>query len=117
MATDVFRIQLKGTCSSSFSADDEFISVASKALTVRYCSRVVVPEFLVICDLSVNEDPVGYTPHYVCGQEVPIMHAFHEQYSNRNKSYKTAGKAFSCAIIRPFSFWVLESSKTLKMER
>lgn len=63
--TDVFRIQLKGTRSPSISADGEFISVALKASTVRYYNRVVEPILLVICDLSVNEDPVDCPLHYV----------------------------------------------------
>ncbi|NWA86062.1 DUF4365 domain-containing protein [Pseudomonas sp. D2002] len=62
---DVFRIQLKGTRSPSISADGEFISVALKASTVRYYNRVVEPILLVICDLSVNEDPVDCPLHYV----------------------------------------------------
>ncbi|WP_122864120.1 DUF4365 domain-containing protein [Pseudomonas viridiflava] len=63
--TDVFRIQLKGTRSPSISADGEFISVALKASTVRYYNRVVEPILLVICDLSVDEDPVDCPLHYV----------------------------------------------------
>ncbi|AZC18534.1 DUF4365 domain-containing protein [Pseudomonas sp. CMR5c] len=63
--TDVFRIQLKGTRSPSTSADGEFISVALKASTVRYYNRVVEPILLVVCDLSVNEDPVDCPLYYV----------------------------------------------------
>ncbi|MDR0212271.1 MAG: DUF4365 domain-containing protein [Pseudomonas putida] len=63
--TDVFRIQLKGTRSPSISANGEFISVSLKASTVRYYNRVVEPILLVICDLSINEDPVDCPLHYV----------------------------------------------------
>lgn len=63
--SNVFRLQLKGTRSPSISADGEFISVTLKASTVRYYDRVVEPILLVICDLSVDEDPVDCPLHYV----------------------------------------------------
>lgn len=63
-ATDIFRIQLKGTRSPIISADGEYISVALKATTVRYYARGVEPVLLVICDLSVDEDPVDCPLHY-----------------------------------------------------
>ncbi|KEZ29308.1 hypothetical protein A3SK_0100160, partial [Pseudomonas amygdali pv. tabaci str. 6605] len=64
-ATDIFRIQLKGTRSPNLTADGEYISVALKASTVRYYARAVEPVLLVICDLSVNEDPVDCPLYYV----------------------------------------------------
>ncbi|MGX1173958.1 DUF4365 domain-containing protein [Pseudomonas sp. R151218B TE3479] len=64
-ATDIFRIQLKGTRSPSLTADGEYISVTLKATTVRYYARAVEPVLLVICDLSVNEDPVDCPLYYV----------------------------------------------------
>ncbi|MGE6385455.1 DUF4365 domain-containing protein [Pseudomonas sp. NPDC078416] len=63
-ATDIFRIQLKGTRSPIISADGEYISVALKATTVRYYARGVEPVLLVICDLSVDEDPVDCPLYY-----------------------------------------------------
>ena len=64
-ATDIFRIQLKGTRSPNLTADGEYISVSLKATTVRYYARAVEPVLLVICDLSVNEDPVDCPLYYV----------------------------------------------------
>ena len=64
-ATDIFRIQLKGTRSPSLTANGEYISVTLKATTVRYYARAVEPVLLVICDLSVNEDPVDCPLYYV----------------------------------------------------
>lgn len=64
-ATDIFRIQLKGTRSPSITADGEYISVTLKATTVRYYERAVEPVLLVICDLSADDDPVDCPLHYV----------------------------------------------------
>lgn len=64
-ATDIFRMQLKGTRSPTITADGEYISVTLKATTVRYYERAVEPVLLVICDLSVDEDPVDCPLHYV----------------------------------------------------
>lgn len=55
-ATDMFRVQLKGTRSPDKSADGSFISIQLKASTVRYYSRLVEPVLLVVCDLSVDPD-------------------------------------------------------------
>lgn len=64
-ATDIFRIQLKGTRSPSITADGKYISVTLKATTVRYYERAVEPVLLVICDLSADDDPVDCPLHYV----------------------------------------------------
>src|ERR1017187_6170135 len=57
-ATDVFRVQLKGMTKPELSSDGSFISVQLKASTVRYYDRMVEPILLVVCDLSVDPDPV-----------------------------------------------------------
>lgn len=64
-ATDIFRIQLKGTRSPSITADGEYLSIALKASTVRFYDRAVEPLLLVICDLSVDPDPVDCRLYYV----------------------------------------------------
>lgn len=63
-ATDIFRIQLKGTRSPQISADQAFISITLKASTIRYYDRAVEPVLLVICDLSVAEDPLDCRLYY-----------------------------------------------------
>lgn len=63
-ATDVFRVQLKGTRSPEVSADGTFISITLKASTVRYYDRIVEPILLVVCDLSVDSDPVDCPLYY-----------------------------------------------------
>lgn len=64
-ATDIFRVQLKGTRSPDRSADSQFISIQFKATTVRYYARLVEPILLVVCDLSVDPDPVECPLYYV----------------------------------------------------
>ena len=63
-ATDIFRVQLKGMTKPELSADGSFISVTLKASTVRYYDRIVEPILLVVCDLSVDPDPVDCRLHY-----------------------------------------------------
>ena len=63
-ATDIFRVQLKGTRSPDFSADGEFISIQLKASTVRYYDRLVEPVLLVVCDLSVDPEPIDCQLYY-----------------------------------------------------
>lgn len=63
-ATDIFRVQLKGTRSPDFSADEEFVSIQLKASTVRYYDRLVEPVLLVVCDLSVDPEPVDCQLYY-----------------------------------------------------
>jgi hypothetical protein len=65
-ATDMFRVQLKGTVSPSRTADGSFISIQLKASTVRYYSRLVEPVLLVVCDLSGDPaDPLKGELYYV----------------------------------------------------
>jgi hypothetical protein len=63
-ATDIFRVQLKGTRSPSITADEEYISITLKASTVRYYDRAVEPVLLVVCDLSVDPDPIDCPLYY-----------------------------------------------------
>ncbi|MGK0149691.1 DUF4365 domain-containing protein [Pseudomonas putida] len=63
-ATDIFRIQLKGTRSPQISSDQAFISISLKASTIRYYDRAVEPVLLVICDLAVAEDPLDCPLYY-----------------------------------------------------
>lgn len=63
-ATDIFRVQLKGTRSPDISSDGQFISIQLKASTIRFYDRIVEPILLVVCDLSVDPDPVDCTLHY-----------------------------------------------------
>lgn len=63
-ATDVFRVQLKGTRSPDRSADGQFISIQLKASTIRYYDRMVEPTLLVVCDLSADVDPVDCPLYY-----------------------------------------------------
>ena len=53
-ATDVFRVQLKGTTVPELSADGTYISIQLKASTIRYYARFTEPILLVLCDLSAN---------------------------------------------------------------
>ncbi|MCE0975537.1 DUF4365 domain-containing protein [Pseudomonas putida] len=64
-ATDIFRIQLKGTRSPQISADNKFISICLSASTIRYYDRAVEPVLLVICDLSVDVVPLDCPLYYV----------------------------------------------------
>jgi len=64
-ATDIFRVQLKGTRSPDISADGKFISIQLKASTIRYYNRIVEPILLVICNLQVDPDPVDCPLYYV----------------------------------------------------
>lgn len=64
-ATDIFRVQLKGTRSPELSADGSFISITLKASTVRFYNRIVEPILLVVCDLSASEEPVDCPLYYV----------------------------------------------------
>lgn len=64
-ATDIFRVQLKGTRSPNISSDGKFISIPFKASTIRYYDRIVEPILLVVCDLSVDPDPVDCPLYYV----------------------------------------------------
>lgn len=63
-ATDVFRVQLKGTRSPVLSADGSFLSIALKASTVRFYDRIVEPILLVVCDLSADPEPVDCPLYY-----------------------------------------------------
>lgn len=62
---DIFRIQLKGSESKDTSADGSFFSVTLDGSTVRYYMRCTEPILLVLCDLSVNPNPVLCTAYYV----------------------------------------------------
>lgn len=53
-ATDVFRVQLKGTTVPELSADGTYFSIQLKAPTIRYYARFTEPILLVLCDLSAN---------------------------------------------------------------
>ena len=64
-ATDVFRVQLKGTRSPDFSSDGRFLSMQFKASTIRFYDRIVEPVLLVVCDLSANSEPVDCPLYYV----------------------------------------------------
>lgn len=64
-ATDIFRLQLKGTRSPEISAGRAYISITLKASTVRYYDRAVEPVLLVICDLSVDPTPSECPLYYV----------------------------------------------------
>jgi tetratricopeptide (TPR) repeat protein len=64
-ATDIFRVQLKGTRSPDISADGKFISIQLKASTIRYFARIVEPILLVVCNLQVDPDPVDCPLYYV----------------------------------------------------
>lgn len=63
-ATDIFRVQLKGTRSPERSADGSFLSITLKASTVRFYDRIVEPILLVVCDLSADSDPVDCPLYY-----------------------------------------------------
>jgi tetratricopeptide (TPR) repeat protein len=63
--SDIFRVQLKGTTTPDVSKDGSFISVEIKATTARYYDRIVEPVLVVLCDLSVNSDPVDCDLYYV----------------------------------------------------
>lgn len=64
-ATDIFRLQLKGTRSPEISADRAYISITLKASTVRYYDRAVEPVLLVIFDLSADPKPSECPMYYV----------------------------------------------------
>lgn len=64
-ATDIFRVQLKGTRSPDISADGKFISMQLKASTIRYYDRIVEPILLVVCNLQLDPDPVDCPLYYV----------------------------------------------------
>jgi tetratricopeptide (TPR) repeat protein len=64
-ATDIFRVQLKGTRAPDISADGKFISIQLKASTIRYYDRIVEPILLVVCNLQANPDPVDCPLYYV----------------------------------------------------
>lgn len=63
-ATDIFRVQLKGTKSPEVSSDGEFVSIQLKASTIRFYDRIVEPILLVVCDLSADPDPVDCPLYY-----------------------------------------------------
>jgi tetratricopeptide (TPR) repeat protein len=63
--TDVFRVQLKGTTTPNFSSDQSFISIEIKASTARFYNRIVEPVLMVVCDLSVDPDPIFCDLYYV----------------------------------------------------
>jgi hypothetical protein len=63
-ATDIFRVQLKGTRSPDLSSDGEFISIQLKASTVRFYDRIVEPILLVVCDLNADPDPIDCPLYY-----------------------------------------------------
>lgn len=52
-ATDVFKVQLKGTTVPALNAAQTHFSIDLKASTVRYYARSVEPILLVVADLSV----------------------------------------------------------------
>jgi tetratricopeptide (TPR) repeat protein len=64
-ATDIFRVQLKGTRSPDISADGRFISIQLKASTIRYYDRLVEPILLVVCNLKADPEPVDCPLYYV----------------------------------------------------
>lgn len=68
-ATDVFFLQLKGTTSPKISAGGDFISFDFKASTIRYYARSMALILLVVCDLSVAEDPDACPAYWVWIQE------------------------------------------------
>lgn len=53
-ATDMFRVQLKGTTVPDLNADGTHFSIQLKAPTIRYYARFTEPILLVLCDLSTN---------------------------------------------------------------
>lgn len=63
-ATDIFRVQLKGTRSPDVSADGSSISIQLKASTVRYFDRLVEPVLLVVCNLKADPEPVDCPLYY-----------------------------------------------------
>ncbi|MEJ6819612.1 DUF4365 domain-containing protein [Pseudomonas sp. LF-5] len=64
-ATDIFRVQLKGTRSPEISADGRFVSIQLKASTIRYYDRLVEPILLVVCNLKADPEPVDCPLYYV----------------------------------------------------
>jgi tetratricopeptide (TPR) repeat protein len=53
-ASDMFRVQLKGTTVPDLNADGTEFSIQLKAPTIRYYARFTEPILLVLCDLSAN---------------------------------------------------------------
>lgn len=54
-ATDMFRVQLKGTIVPDLNPGGTHFSIQLKAPTIRYYARFTEPILLVLCDLSVNQ--------------------------------------------------------------
>lgn len=68
-ASAIFRLQLKGTKSPSRVENGTFISIPLSASTLRYYRKISEPILLVICDLSVDEDPRKCPLYYVWVRE------------------------------------------------
>lgn len=64
-AAAIFRLQLKGTRGPTFVDEGKFISIGISATTLRYYRNIAEPILLVVCDLSVDEDPRKCPLYYV----------------------------------------------------
>lgn len=64
-ASDMFRVQLKGTAAPDLSADGTHFSIQLKAPTIRYYARFTEPILLVLCDLSANSVAIKCPLHHV----------------------------------------------------
>jgi tetratricopeptide (TPR) repeat protein len=64
-ATDMFRVQLKGTTVPVLNAENTQFSVPLKTSTVRYYARFTEPILLVLCDLSVSARAIDCPLYFV----------------------------------------------------
>lgn len=64
-ATDMFRVQLKGTTIPDLNAEGIHFSIQLKAPTIRYYARFTEPILLVLCDLSANAVAIKCPLYYV----------------------------------------------------
>ena len=64
-ASDIFRVQLKGTIVPDLNAGETHFSIQLKASTIRYYARFTEPILLVLCDLSVNPVAIKCPLYYV----------------------------------------------------
>lgn len=65
----IFRLQLKGTKNPALIEAGKYISIQLSASTLRYYRNIPEPILLVVCDLSVSEDPRHCPLYYVWVRE------------------------------------------------
>ena len=64
LASDIFRVQLKGTEAPTLNADGTAYSLTIKISTANYYARATEPVLLVLCDLSVDANVPKNCPLY-----------------------------------------------------